>query len=278
MSVSNLSPSEFLCESLHIPVLAAATPVDCHCAMCGAAITRGILCEGQLYAPGTDFTGQSGLGDRTSRYRCAACKTIHGLVDFQATAATGIVTPNGFFAFNKDIERASFFLNPPQDVPFMVQLSTRKRALLWFKTPVNYSHERYQMRIDSNLFSIRHSVLMQAVALQNLVRNAISQHEATTTRKKPKPVKSIIFFDRNGAATSLNFHAHLDAAASASLDEQVKLAPAFFRKLSMGELMALMVINNSGLANGLYPQPQDELETFCRRAALPYRQIQPSRF
>ena len=232
---------------------------DIACAFCGRPIRTG-----DLHIPktiGDNFMDASALaspGHGTVCGWCAACKSK----SFLGRAGGAVFTKDGAYPIMKDDNRAWFLLTPPEP-PFIVIMKSisNSQHLVW-RAPMTYSTEAIQLRFGPNVLTIRHSVLMKAVAICQELGDAVTtaRQEKETGKKKAKEVKPVnhpfAFLSRDlkdprGAAF---VRGALDLAkADPKIDAQLE----FLRRLTDGELWALATLCKGTPANPTKPEPID---------------------
>lgn len=246
MDTSRLYPSAFVRKAVGIePVSSMTSPVDTHCVLCAAPLPKGSNCT---HTDGTTFEKSFGdqpyVGARDSAYVCSDCLPLWNPLYLQKYSKS-LVTPDGLFKMASNVEQASFLLNPPKDQPFMAFLSNTKQQHLIWRTPVNFSSERFTLRLGTQLITIRHGLLMQAVAAQKVLLAAYREFEKEATKKKITATTVFILGDREMKSLGFLINPRVVLAAEA---KQVTVELPIIETLSIGERWALSIIGNSGLS------------------------------
>lgn len=140
MSTSNTLPyksaSMFAMKALHIPKLnenALKAENECNCKFCGAFMEEG---ESAFILNGSSaFVDQPYQYSTIEKYACIACNSFFKASWLRATAAMSgfarLIISSGMFNLNKNIHRAWFLRNLP-DEPFIFMVSTSKNQhLIW---------------------------------------------------------------------------------------------------------------------------------------------------
>lgn len=239
-----LHPSEFACRAAGVaPVSSIQAPHPTSCILCGAPIAQGGNCthaNDTLYTK--SFMDQPSAAARGSSHVCEHCVPLW-TPDYLQKYSKSLVTREGFFKLASNIDQASFLLNPPQNQPFMAFVSNAKQQHLIWRTPVNYSGDRYTIRLGTNLVVIRHAILMRAVDAQNRLLPAYIQHEFVTKKRKVSP--STVFLNGDREFKCLGFVLNPIVVALGSTVEELKEDLLAIQVLSAGERWALSIIGNS---------------------------------
>lgn len=245
MDTARLYPSAFVRQATGVdPVSSMIAPFDTHCVLCAAPLPKGADCT---HTDGTTFEKSFGdqpyVGARDSAYVCADCLPLWNSLFLQKYSKS-LVTRDGLFKMASNIEQASFLLNPPKDQPFMAFISNTKQQHLIWRTPVNFSAERFTVRLGTQLIVIRHGLLMTAIAAQKTLLTAYREFEKETTKKKVTATTVFILGDREMKTLGFLINPRVVLAAEA---KQVLGELPTIEALSVGERWALSIISNSGL-------------------------------
>jgi CRISPR type IV-associated protein Csf1 len=236
-------PSAFVRAAIGIPAESSQeSPIKTNCMMCAAPIKKG---DGCTPACNTTFNKSFGnhpdIGARDSQYVCEDCLPLWNPTYLQKYSKS-LVTRDGMFKLSSNVEQASFLLSPPKNQPFMVFLANTKQQHLIWRTPINYSPERFTIRLGTQLLVIRHTYLIRAVSAQ---RNLLATYRLRVD-KKMAANSVFLMGDRN--MKSLGFILDEKFAAMArdfDLTDELKAIDV----LTVGERWALSIIGFSLLEN-----------------------------
>jgi len=166
---------------------AAETATVCTC--CGRPIPKGAPAFNKL--PVSDaFMDDAWLAARSG----AVCPYCYAMTSTAVTKALGscnclVYTLDGAFPISTDVYRAWFLQNPPEP-PFVVTASkTSKYQHVVWKAPVTLSHEMIFVAWPTQILTIRHSVLMEAVSVCELAMEEFSKLKEGEKPQKGKKAK-----------------------------------------------------------------------------------------
>lgn len=240
MKPNYASPSVLAAEAARLgpPSTCRASEHDCDCALCGRDIAVGDYCE--PFKPASGFTDCPSLAAPASRTVCWQCKALWSK-DFLMTYAKSVITPAGFFKFASNTAIASAMLHPPEP-PFVIIHSTAQQQHLIWRTPVNYSRERFVIRFGTRLFTVSHRRLLAAVTAMDTI---FAEADAAGVKHASTPWPA--------ANRELEFsYAPIDLRLS-ELRDRLPEAFSAIACLTPGESWALSMIGYSGLREPLPP-------------------------
>jgi len=144
------------------------------CAVCGAPIAAGEICDEMVLPP--SFTNHSSLAYMNNKYRCGACTAVMTRGDFQMGLATAIFSEDGYYSIMKGENRAWFLLNPPEP-PFAVCVQNARMQHIVWRAPVSLSKEVILIRVGEQVVRIRRKYLMDAREVAILLNEKRAESE-----------------------------------------------------------------------------------------------------
>lgn len=232
-----LTPSFIVARALGLKPDGVPSKHAGHCAYCGACINPG-----ELYAPFSaraSFMDSSSLAARGSSIACGDCAVLiqrQGLRD----SAYGMFHSNGVTPFRKWKDVRASLLEPPSGAFVAVYATANNQHMAW-RAPVNYSRDRYYVRVGLRDLLIRRLMLVKAI--QAVERMGL-QVGRTHTRLKSGDLKSY-------PSPFINVDPELKSPATGCLVPKTKLACAqadidLIESLTTGEVWAMPFLISPG--------------------------------
>ena len=178
-----ISPSSIAVRALGlVPDGVPSKQVD-HCAYCGAHIALGDLYA--QFSPGPNFMDATSLAAKGSPITCGDCTVLirtQGLRD----SAYGMFHMHGSMPFRKWRDVRAGLLEPPTG-PFIAVFATANNQHMSWRAPVNFSRDRYYVRVGLRDLLVRRPVLVKAI---EAIERMGLQIGRTHTRLKSGEIKS----------------------------------------------------------------------------------------
>jgi len=241
-----LYPSQFMLNAAKMkPAGAVNAEHDTGCILCGMPILKGDLCTHHKDTPydGSSFVDRPSAANKFNEFICSCCLPLW-TKDFLQTYSKSLVTEDGVFKLASNEDWASLLISPPKK-PFMAFISNAQQQHLIWRTPVNYSPERFTIRIGSNRMTIRHKLLMRAVQAQKQLLEMYREWYKKNKSGKPSAMLTIfVGGDREQKSTGFVTNPSVLLAAE---EMNGKKEIEIINNLSQAERWAVAVIGWSKL-------------------------------
>ena len=207
------------------------------CGYCGLHIAKGDLCT--PFAPSPAFMDDLSLAARGSELTCGHCAPLMSAEALRGTGH-GVFTMNDVAPFRKWADIASALMIPPEDEPFVMTYATANNQHMAWRAPVNYSSERFYVRVGLRDLLIRHQILMEAVNVSERVAEAFGIAPTKKTFAHPFGALSSDLKEIGHASLSIfRQPKREDAAEHANKLVANKQEIDFLLNLTLGETWAL---------------------------------------
>ncbi len=215
----------------------------CRCVYCGLAIA-----EGDLSAPfhvTSGFMDDLSLASRGSGLVCGYCAVLTNK-EVLAVTSHGVYSFDGVAPFRKwaDIGRA---LADPPHGPFCAGYATSNNQHMAWRMPVNFSRERFYVRVGLRDLCIRRPVLLRA--MDACERLGSFMGVSRTEKSLPHPFK-VLSNDLKGQGAVAHAKLRLRKNSEELGFKEAALAlpedAALIRSLSLGETWALRFLLSPG--------------------------------
>jgi CRISPR type IV-associated protein Csf1 len=244
--MERLYPSQFVLSAIKMqPVGSIDAPFDTECALCSMPIKKGDTCT---HEKNTTFSEDSFVDNNSAakpgnEYICNCCVPLW-TKEFLQSYSKSLVTKSGMYKLASNEEWASLLISPPKE-PFMAFLSNAQQQHLIWRTPINYSTERFVIRVGANLFPIRHKKMMRGVLAQKRLLKIYQDWYVKTKKGKPSSMLTI-FVGGDREIKSCGFLTNPQVVKAAEeINETVEMG--IINELSQAERWAVAVIGWSKL-------------------------------
>ncbi|EQD52305.1 CRISPR-associated protein, Csf1 family, partial [mine drainage metagenome] len=145
----------------------------------------------------------------------------------------------GVFKFASNDQQAAMLLNPPA-TPFAAIFSTKQQQHMIWRTPVSLSRDFFMVRVDGDVLTIRHPILMDALRIYKFAEKVMTDTVPAGRKKSLKGPAAL--FDRELQSSKMGMlRPDVDALMRETGNDAVIDQ---LHNLSMGEWWALNVIRH----------------------------------
>lgn len=243
MSGLSISSSVIVSAALGYAPEGVAAKVAGVCSFCGLHIAQGDLCSPFSVSPA--FMDDLSLAARGSELTCGHCAPLMS-ADALRSTGYGVFMASGALPFRKWGDIAAALTNPP-DEPFVMVYATANNQHMAWRAPVNFSRELFYVRVGLRDLKIRHSILMRAVEVCQVVGMAFGYEPGAKTLAHPFSQISPDLKDIGHGTLRIHFPVKADQVAFHQ-EKLVKYRQEidFLMNLTLGETWGLRFLLTPG--------------------------------
>lgn len=189
-----ISPTQLIIQSIGLaPVGTEVATAAGRCVMCGGTYAEGDVIE--PFSPKDSFNDYPDLAHPTGSHVCGACKATWR-AEFQQGLTKSLVCADGYYPFFSNDAVSYWLLNPPPP-PYLMFISTKQRAHVVWKAPVNMSRDLMFVRHDDKILRIRRGHLLECIDAAHVLSNLlVSAAQTKTPKKAARPFINPLIVDR----------------------------------------------------------------------------------
>lgn len=231
-----LYASEIACQAASLaPTGHSHTGSDACCAMCGRAITQGMLA--------TPNESPQSFSDHhrllVSNLICGWCNSIRKQDALRAFQRC-VITPGGTYSMGKDESRAWFWLTPPEP-PYALVINSNTTGAFHYvwQTPVTLDNRLVLGTVDGVNVQIRRTAMLKALEHAEMLKHRLIEEGHKKGFNSPFQVLLRSCFKASSPSHGQIKNSVLDLAQK---DAGCRSAVEFLKTLNSGELWALSAL------------------------------------